>query len=113
MKHQLDRLTMSISFLTILMRLAFMVALGGLWTLQPGVRAAPVAGLVIYDDAMASGWQVWPWDTGVDFTHGWVYSGTSSIAITFNTAWAGFSVRALVPVDTSPTPPSPSGFTVA
>jgi hypothetical protein len=73
MKHRLDRPAMSNSFLTILIRLAFIVALGGLWPLPPGVRAAPVADQAIYDDALASGWQDWSWDTGVDFNHGtWV-----------------------------------------
>ena len=55
---------------------------------------------VIYEDALASDWQDWSWDTGVDLaatapTH----TGQRAISVIYRIAWAGLSLRAPTPLD--------------
>jgi hypothetical protein len=67
------------------------------------VFAAPV-GYLIYDETLASGWVEagWSWDSTVDLNNtSTPHSGTKSATITFNAAWAGFSLRTASPVNTS------------
>ncbi|MFH1998310.1 MAG: glycoside hydrolase family 44 protein [Planctomycetota bacterium] len=46
--------------------------------------------LNIYDDSLSSGWVSWSWGTTLDFDNpDPVQSGTASIAVTFDQAWAG------------------------
>ncbi len=60
------------------------------------------ADLVIYDDALAAGWQDWSWDTTVDFAAtAQVKTGTKAVAVTYTAAWAGFSLRAPAAVNTA------------
>jgi len=67
---------------------------------SPGLLAAD---LVLYADALASGWEDWSWDSTVMFDNAApTLSGVASIAVTFNAAYAGFSLRttpALSPAD--------------
>ncbi len=66
-------------------------------------RTVPAADLPVYDDGLAAAWQDWSWSTTVNFaTNSPTHGGTAAIAITYNQAWAGFSLRAPVPIDTSP-----------
>jgi hypothetical protein len=63
---------------------------------------APAADLVVYGDALASGWENWSWNTTVNFANtSPVQSGTNSIAATYTAGWAGLSLRAPGPVNTS------------
>ena len=63
----------------------------------PGYLAAgslgPRAGLVVYDDALADGWQDWSWNIDDNLANSSpVHAGTASIAVTFSTAWDGFKL---------------------
>ncbi|MCB0158698.1 MAG: hypothetical protein KDD83_11255 [Caldilineaceae bacterium] len=52
------------------------------------------ADLTVYADALAPGWEDWSWDSAVDVANAApVYSGAASIAVTYDAAWAGFSLR--------------------
>jgi len=56
--------------------------------------------LIVYGDALATGWENWSWNTTVDFANtSPVQSGTRSIALTYNAGWAGLSLRAPSPVN--------------
>jgi len=56
--------------------------------------ALPAADLVLYADALAPGWEDWSWDSTVAFDNAApTLSGPASIAVTFNAAFAGFSLR--------------------
>lgn len=62
--------------------------------------AAPFAALTVYDDALASGWQNWSWNTTVNFANTTpTHSGTAAIAVQYDQAWAGLSLRAPAPLD--------------
>jgi hypothetical protein len=64
---------------------------------------------VIYDDGLAPGWQNWSWGSSVNLANtAPVHSGNRSIAVQYNAAWAGFSVRSATPIDTA----SYSGITL-
>ena len=55
---------------------------------------------MIFGDALATGWEDWSWESAVNLGNGApVQSGNSSIAVTFNTASAGFSLRAPTAID--------------
>ena len=61
---------------------------------HPELPALPAADLVLYADALASGWEDWSWDSTVVFDNAApTLSGPASIAVTFNAAFAGFSMR--------------------
>jgi hypothetical protein len=50
--------------------------------------------LDVYDDALASGWQNWSWNTTLDFnSRAQAQSGSRSIAATYTQAWAGVYLR--------------------
>lgn len=81
------------SLITVTGRFAFRVG-------SQAVTAAPAAVLTIYDDALASGWQNWSWSTTVNFANSTTtQSGTAAIAVTYNQAWGGLSLRAPAPID--------------
>ena len=68
------------------------------------ISGSPAAAddLTIYADSLASSWDNWSWDTTVDFDSASpVHAGSSSIAITFNAAWAGLYLHASSAIDTS------------
>ena len=59
------------------------------------------ADLVVYDDALAAGWEDWSWDAIVDFSAtARVKTGARSIAVTYTAAWAGLSLRAPAAIST-------------
>lgn len=65
-----------------------------------GPPAAP--DWVIYDDGLAPGWQNWSWSSSVNLANtAPVHSGSRSIGVQYNAAWAGFSVRTATPIDTA------------
>jgi hypothetical protein len=67
--------------------------LAGLPSPAQGIRAA--VDLPVYTDALASGWQNWSWNTTVNLSNAVpVYSGTASIAATYNSAWGGLYLHA-------------------
>lgn len=50
----------------------------------------PTVSLIIYDDALATGWDDWSWDTTRDFANtNPVYDGSYSLATTYTAAWGG------------------------
>lgn len=56
--------------------------------------AAPQADLMVYDDALAAGWQDWSWSATRNFANtSPVHAGANSIATTFTAGWAGLSLR--------------------
>ncbi len=65
--------------------------------------ASPVASdLVIYADALASGWDNWSWGGNYNFSNASpVHAGNSSVAVTYNIAWAGLYLHTDPPVSTS------------
>ncbi len=61
----------------------------------------PASDLIVYNDALAAGWEDWSWSTAVNFSNtSPVQTGTRSIALTYNAAWAGLSLRASNVVNT-------------
>ncbi|MEZ4734602.1 MAG: hypothetical protein R3E79_46520 [Caldilineaceae bacterium] len=62
--------------------------------------AADTATLTVYDDALAGNWQNWSWNTTVNFANSSpVHSGAAAIAVQYDQAWAGLSLRAPAPID--------------
>ncbi|MEZ4617427.1 MAG: hypothetical protein R2867_18215 [Caldilineaceae bacterium] len=60
------------------------------------------ANLVIYRDGLAAGWEDWSWDSTVQFNQtAQVHQGSKAIAITYNAATAGFSLRSATEINTS------------
>ena len=68
-----------------------------LWLFAAFVVTVPApahANMVIFDDALAAGWQDWSWG-GItrDFNHAApVHAGTAAIAVTFTAGWSGFQL---------------------
>ena len=61
---------------------------------MPEQPEAPAADLVLYADALAPGWEDWSWDSTLAFDNAApTLSGPASIAVTFDAAYAGFSLR--------------------
>jgi len=56
--------------------------------------------LVIYGDTLAEGWENWSWDTQVNATNARPALGRSSIAVTYQKAFGGLSLRTPTPIDT-------------
>jgi uncharacterized repeat protein (TIGR01451 family) len=51
--------------------------------------------IVVYDEALASGWGDWSWNTTRNFANpSPVHSGAASLAITYDAAWAGLYLHA-------------------
>ena len=68
---------------------------------QP-VQATPTAVATVYDDALAAGWQNWSWGANVNFAAtAPIRSGTAAMAVTYTQGWAGLSLRAPAPIDTT------------
>lgn len=67
---------------------------------SPAATAAPGATLTVYTDALTSGWQNWSWSSTVNLANSTpTHSGTAAIAVTYDQAWAGLSLRAPAPID--------------
>ncbi|MCP4538691.1 MAG: DUF11 domain-containing protein [Chloroflexi bacterium] len=79
-------------WITSFVLLALVVA--ALVTVGSAQSQAP-SDLIVYDDALASGWESWSWDTTIDFANSSpVYSGTNSISVTHTAAWGGLYLHA-------------------
>jgi hypothetical protein len=79
--------------------LIFLVSVG---KFQGEAQAANTPDLIIYADTLAPGWENWSWESTVKFDNTTpVQSGTDSVAVTFQAASAGFSVRAPDPISTA------------
>ncbi len=82
-------------YLTAAFLMGFLLVLGS----SDPLRATPNADLIIYDDALAAGWEDWSWDSTVNFASGApVYEGMKAAAVTFDAPWAGFSLRTSPPL---------------
>ncbi|HQZ21615.1 MAG TPA: hypothetical protein PLW39_05035 [Thermoflexales bacterium] len=80
------------------MKIAYIFVVMGLliatFFFPAGTTAAPQADLVVYDDALASGWQDWSWNATRNFANtAPVHAGTNSLSVSLDAAWAGFSLR--------------------
>ncbi len=65
-----------------------------LWLLAISGITQAQAALNVYDDALASGWQNWSWNTTVNFASTTqAQRGTQSIAATYTQGWAGVYLR--------------------
>lgn len=64
------------------------------------VFPATAGDLMIYGDALASGWDNWSWDTAIG-TNAKHKQGNSSAAVKYSAGWAGLSFRTGAPVATS------------
>ena len=77
-------------FTRILCLLVFLAA-----AVLPGGNAAAASDLVVYGDVLNSGWANWSWNTTANFTAtSPVHSGSDSLAVTLNAAWAGLYLAA-------------------
>jgi hypothetical protein len=95
----------------VLVRYALVAALVGLGADQPALAqgrtpaqptsrpSAPSGELIIYEDALAEGWQNWSWNTQVDFANAQPALGRRSAAVTYRGPYSGFSLRAPAPID--------------
>ena len=69
---------------------------------RPDVSAATAIDLIVYDDALAAGWQNWSWNTTVDLAAtAIVHSGNRAISAQYDAAWAGLSLRSPTAIDTA------------
>lgn len=62
--------------------------------------AVQAANLTIYDDALASGWEDWSWNTSLSVDTSKKVTGASSLAVTYSAGWAGLSLRTGSPINT-------------
>lgn len=74
----------------------FLISLG----LAPGFAAA-AGDLMIYEDALAGGWESWSWNTTPSTDSGNKKTGASSLAVSYTSGWAGLSFRTGAPIDTA------------
>jgi hypothetical protein len=59
--------------------------------LLPVSSEAVSADLPIYIDSLAAGWEDWSWSSTINYSNtSPVHSGTDSISVQYNAAWAGF-----------------------
>ena len=63
--------------------------------------ASRAADLMIYEDALASGWEDWSWNTTLAADATLKVTGASSLAVTYQGAWAGLSFRTSPAIDTA------------
>jgi hypothetical protein len=109
--HQIFR-SDSMKAYQVLVRYALIAALVGLGADQPALAqgrtpaqptsrpSAPSGELIIYEDALAEGWQNWSWNTQVDFANAQPALGRRSRGlVTYRGPYSGFSLRAPAPID--------------
>ncbi|HVN76934.1 MAG TPA: glycoside hydrolase family 44 protein, partial [Thermoanaerobaculaceae bacterium] len=76
-------------------RLLVTVLLAGLLALASAPPAQAPGDTQVYADALGSGWSDWSWSTAADFaSHAQAHDGTSSLAVTYQSAWAGHYLHA-------------------
>src|SRR3972149_10165406 len=64
------------------------VLLAALNPQPPPLRAYAATTVVIYDDALGSGWANWSWGTAINLNNtASVHGGSRSIAVTYTGAW--------------------------
>jgi hypothetical protein len=63
--------------------------------------AARAADLMIYEDALASGWQDWSWNTKLGTDTANKVTGASSMTVTYSAGWAGLSLRTSPAINTA------------
>jgi len=109
----------------VLARYALIAALVGLGADQPALAqgrtsaqptsrpSAPSGELVIYEDALAEGWQNWSWNTQVDFANAQPALGRRSAAVTSEGHTAASPCARRPRLTPSATAGSPSGCTGA
>ncbi len=61
-------------------------------------RVGAQSDAIVYDDALASGWQDWSWNSARDFANVTPARDARSIAVTFQQGWAGLSLRSASPL---------------
>jgi len=66
-----------------------------------GFTPAFATDLTIYEDALASGWDNWSWNTALSVDTARKASGASSLAVAYTAPWAGLSFRAGAAVNTA------------
>jgi hypothetical protein len=87
--------------------LLFLVTVGLLATVSrthAGLAAMPLSAidLNIYSDGLAGGWQDWSWDTIVNLAAtSPIHTGSNSISVHFDSAWAGLYLHSNSPIDTT------------
>ena len=70
--------------------------------LMPACNMAAAADILIYSDSLLTGWENWSWNTGLNFSStSPVHSGSYSLSVTYNSAWAGLYLHADAAVDLS------------
>jgi hypothetical protein len=68
----------------------------------PRGNSSAASDLVVYTDALNSGWANWSWNTTTNFSAtSPVHSGSDSLAATFTAAWAGLYLAASPATDSS------------
>jgi hypothetical protein len=63
--------------------------------------ALQAADITVYEDALASGWNDWSWNTTSSVNTTRVKSGTSSLAVKYQSGWAGLSWQRSTPMSTA------------
>lgn len=71
----------------------------GVMTVVRPLRLSAQADTIVYDDALAGGWQNWSWNSAVDFANSTPARGARAIAVTFQQGWAGLSLRSDSPLN--------------
>ena len=70
--------------------------------LMPASNTTAAADVLIYSDSLLTGWENWSWNTGLNFSStSPVHSGSYSLSVTYNSAWAGLYLHADAAVDLS------------
>jgi hypothetical protein len=62
---------------------------------------ARAADLMVYEDALASGWESWSWNTNLSPDATRKVTGASSLAVAYTDGWAGLSLRVGTPIPTA------------
>ncbi|AUB83159.1 hypothetical protein THSYN_20915 [Candidatus Thiodictyon syntrophicum] len=63
--------------------------------------AARAADLMVYEDALAGGWQDWSWNTMRATDTALKATGAASLAVTYTAGWAGLSLRTSPAISTA------------
>jgi len=63
--------------------------------------ASRAADLMIYEDALASTWENWSWDTTLSVDTANKATGASSLAVSYGASWAGLSLRTSPAINTA------------